>query len=931
MTAETNVGDRAEMMMNATTTIGLTPLRRLAALAAAVVLASAALALSAAAADAAFGIKGIDGGIVSEDGKASTQAGAQPYEVWTKIDFNTTTDPWGMEVPDESFKTVEAELPPGLLGNPAATPRCTMHDFMVGDILQQGACADETVIGVAALDTTFGQWLYAPIYNLETDPDQPARFGFHVLSATILLNPKVRTGSDYGITIEIPTISQGLPVKGTELRFWGVPADPSHDDVRGKCMDLVGPTGGECESEADPLAFLTNPTSCVGPVETSVRVNSWQEPAVWHEASYLSHEPEGGPVIGFEGCEEVPFEPSFEVSVQPGEAASPSSLDVGIHLPQHGEPGELATSHLKKAVVTLPEGVTLNAAGAGGLGACSPSEAGIGNTAAIACPDASKIGTVEIDSPLLGEPMLGSVYLGKQGDNPFGSLFAIYLAAEAEGVVVKLPGKIDADASSGRVTATFDNAPQLPFSDLRVSLFGGDGAVLTAPDACGSYSAAGTFTPWSGAAPVVTADSLAVTQGPGGGPCPNGSFEPRFSAGTANPVAGRFSPFVMSLVREDGSQAITGVEATLPQGLLAKLAGVPYCPEAALASIPTAEGSGAGQLAAPSCPAASRVGGLAVASGAGQTPLYLDTGSVYLAGPYKGAPMSLAVVTPALAGPFDLGNVLVRAALHVDPSTAQVKAVSDPLPTMLAGVPLNLREVRVRIDRPEFTLNPTSCDPGAVAGSLRGSGGAVAAVRDRFQAASCGRLGFRPRMKVSLTGGTGRAGNPKLQAVVRPRRGDANLAKVVVALPRSIFLDQSHIRTVCTRVQYRADSCPAGSIYGRAVARTPLLDKPLSGPVYLRSSDNPLPDLVVRLRGQIEVELSGRIDSVDGGLRTTFNVIPDAPLNKFTLQMKGGSRSLLVNSRNLCRAPGEAKVRTEGQNGKTHDFRLSLGARCKGR
>jgi hypothetical protein len=893
----------------------------------ALVAACALLGLLANGASAAFGIKGFDGEVTVEGGGPAEQAGSHPFEASTTIEFNETTSN-GLPVPDGSLKDIETQLPAGLVGNPKATPRCSLSAFQEGsNPLELGTCPDSSAVGTSVLQTPLGPF-NAPVYNLVPAPGQPARFGFHILSASIILNASVRTGEDYGLTIRIPNASQGLSVLGTTLHLWGVPANPIHDAERGKCMTLAGPSGAQCPSDADELPFLTNPTSCTGPVSTKLAVNSWQEPSRFSNASFLSHKP-GGEPVGASGCADLPFEPSLEVAVRPGSAASPSALDVTVHLPQHEGVNELATAHLRKAVVRLPQGVTVNTAAANGLASCSVAQIGIKSASPVSCSNAAKIGTAEVISPLLDDPLRGGVYLAKQSENPFGSLLAVYVVAEADGVLLKLAGKIDTDPATGQVTATFDDDPQLPFSDLKVSFFGGDGAALAAPSACGTYSASGVFTPWSGTAPVSDGDSFTIVKGPNGGPCPTGGFAPRLSAGTTKPTAGSYSPFALSLSREDGTQALTGLDLKLPRGLLAKLAGIPYCPDATLATLPSAAGSGAAQLASPSCPAASRVGAVAVAAGTGPAPVFVNTGRAYLAGPYKGAPLSLAFVVPALAGPFDLGNVAVRAALRVNPETAQVEAVSDPIPTILSGIPLNLRQIRISIDRDGFTVNPTSCDPSSVSGTATGAGGGAAAVGDRFQVGSCASLALAPKLSLSVKGARRRGGFPRLRAVLSAKPGQANLRRVSVALPHSEFLAQSHIRTVCTRVQFAAHACPAGSVYGFARAFSPLLDEPLSGPVYLRSSSHKLPDLVAALHGQIDIDLVGRIDSVKGGLRDTFEAIPDAPVTRFELAMKGGKKSLLENSRDLCTAgSGRVTVEIDGQNGKTADQRPTLAAGC---
>ncbi|HEY4561850.1 MAG TPA: hypothetical protein VIJ36_02670, partial [Thermoanaerobaculia bacterium] len=432
--------------------------------------------------------------------------------------------------------------------------------------------------------------------------------------------------------------------------------------------------------------------------------------------------------------------------------------------------------------------------------------------------------------------------------------------------------------------------------------------------------------------------SFTVSADAKGAPCPPERFSPAFGGATENPLAGTYSPFNLSFSREDGEVQLEGLAATLPPGLLGSLKGIPYCPEAALAAVSGALGAGAAQEASPSCPTASRLGTVTVGAGAGPNPFYTQSGKAYLAGPYKGAPLSLAVIAPAVAGPFDLGSVVVRNALRVDPESTQITAVSDPLPQILHGIPLDLRDVRVALDRPSFTLNPTSCDPMAIEATLTSTKGTSAERSERFQVGACKRLAFGPGLSLRLKGGTHRAQHPALRAVLRmPTKGaNANIARTSVALPHSEFLAQAHIRTVCTRVQFAAGAgngteCPKGSVYGHAAAISPLLDEPLEGPVYLRSSNHTLPDLVAALGGQIDVDLVGRIDSArDGGIRTTFATVPDAPVSKFVLSMQGGRKGLLENSTDLCRSPHRATVAMDAHNGKTADSRPVLRVRCRG-
>jgi hypothetical protein len=441
---------------------------------------------------------------------------------------------------------------------------------------------------------------------------------------------------------------------------------------------------------------------------------------------------------------------------------------------------------------------------------------------------------------------------------------------------------------------------------------------LSNPRTCGKKTTTATLSSYSGQT-VVSTDSFDISRDGNGAPCPGYGFNPTLTAGTDSPVSGGFSAFDLRLQRTDSDSEFRSLSSlSLPPGLSASLRGTTYCPDSALDGADTSKNpghTGAQELAAPSCPASSRIGSATVGAGAGPDPFYVTSGKAYLAGPYKGAPLSLAVSVPAVAGPFDLGNVIVRSALFVDPSDASLRAVSDPFPTILDGIPLQIKDIRLSVDRPHFMLNPTNCNQMSIDGTVLSTENQSANVHSRFQVGECAALGFKPKLALRLKGGTKRSDHPKFQATLRARPGDANIDRVSVALPHSEFLDQAHIGTVCTRPQFAAGKCPAASVYGYARAITPLLDKPLEGPVYLRSSDNKLPDLVADLNGQIHIVLDGRIDTVNGGIRNTFDVVPDAPVTKFTLNMKGGKKGLLVNSTNICKSVSRATVKVKGQNG----------------
>ena len=866
------------------------------------------LALGAGSAGAAFGIENFDGEVTAnEAGDPATQAGSHPYEAFIEFDVPMHKD-FGLcfeseffvcNVPDGAFKDVEVKLPPGFVGNANAVPACNQADFTSIFVTN---CPANTVIGTFALRGNGPELPHEGlVHNLTSGPNEPARFGFLVAFTTIVLRPTIRTGGDYGLTVTIPDSAQALPVTGSELRFWGVPGDPSHDADRG------GPFQGTVRP------FLSNPTSCTGPVLTTLRMNSWQEPNSYHEASFLSHNAANEPV-GVERCDQVPFNPSLAVEANLGKADSSAAFKVKLQVPQSQAREGLATSALRKAVVRLPQGVSVNTSGAAGLEGCSEAQFGLHANEPAHCPDASKIGTAKITTSLLEDPLEGALYLAEQKSNPFGSLLAAYLVAEGRGVILKQAARLDLDPNTGQITATFENVPQLPFSEVELGFFGGPRGVLINPGSCGDHAYTSTLTSWSGRI-VNTIGSFAVDQN-----CDRRGFNPSLSAGTTNPVAGAYAPFAFNVGRNDGERDVSAIGASLPTGELARLAGVPLCPE------PNA--------VAGSCPAASRIGQLNVAVGAGPEPLWVPQPgkaptAVYLAGPYKGDPYSVVFSVPAQAGPFDLGTVAVRAAVHIDPITAQVSVRSDPLPQILRGVPIDYRQIRVRVDRPEFMFNPTNCQEQAVASTIVSDTGGAVTPASRFQVGSCGNLQFKPRLYTRLFGGTKRGAHPRLRAVLKARPGHANVGRVALTLPRSELFDQTHIRSVCRGAQSASGTCPRASIYGSAKVFSPLLDRPLEGPVYLRASSHRLPDLVADLHGQVDIELAGRIDSVRGMIRATFATVPDAPLSTFVLHMKGGKKGLLVNSTDVCRGMHRARVRLTGHNGKRRDRRPRVRANCR--
>jgi hypothetical protein len=893
-----------------------------------------------------FGFEGFSIAAHNRDGTPYTEAAGHPYSLTVSGYFNTALvglhereDPGQpLAFPIEEPKVIATVLPPGLIGNPQAVPPCSLADFWVAHCPAESQLGTITVIINPQAESESSYFSdRTSLYNLSPEAGHAATLGFNaIVGNPFVLNSGVETGGGYGVLTT--TESGSVLLTGFSLELWGVPADPQHNVLRGyECTNFDNCTHRTPDTTTAPeRPFLRLPTACPAtPLTASASADSWETPGVFASTTASLSAPNG--------CNAVPFAPSIEARPTTNLPDAPTGLDVDLHVPQNEAPKGRAAADLKDVMMSLPQGLRLNPSSANGLGACTEAQIELHGPSAPTCPDASKLGTVEVDTPLLDHPLPGSVYLGQPHENPFGSLLALYAVVNdpVSGVIVKLPGKVEADPATGQLTTRFEENPQLPFEDFHLHLFAGAQGSLRTPSVCGTYKSTASLTPWSApesGPPAEKSDEFAIA----GSCAENEGSEPNspsFDAGTESPQAGKFSPFSFKLHREDGSQEFRSIETTLPPGLTGKLAGIAYCPEGAIAQAKSREhdGGGAEEIASPSCPASSEVGTVEVAAGAGPDP-YHTTGHAYLAGPYNGAPLSLAIVTPAVAGPFDLGDVLVRTALQVNPETAQITAKSDEIPHILQGIPLDVRSVVLKMSRPNFTLNPTDCDELAFSGSALSVLGNAAPLAQRFQVGGCSALPFKPKLALSLKGKTTRAGHPALKAVLTMKPGEANVASAQVTLPRSEFLDNAHIKTVCTRVQFGegttpGERCPAGSVYGHARAITPLLEKPLEGPVYLRSSSHTLPDLVAALNGQIQVVLDGRVDSIHGGIRNTFEVVPDAPVSKFTLEMQGAKKGLLENSENLCSAKAKthATVAFTAQNGKSSDTTPALANGCKGK
>ncbi|MGA8744429.1 MAG: hypothetical protein WB507_01015 [Solirubrobacterales bacterium] len=814
-------------------------------------------------------------------------------------------------------------MPTGVIGLPQAMPKCSAADFADQE------CPPETQIGAAVISINaeppgtsgFGR---IAIFNLEPHPGEAGLFGFTfpLLRFPVYQSINSRTESDYGLDVGTVNITHLLPLAFVEENIWGVPASPEHDAERmptgwESFFDGINPPTPSTELE---VPFINNPTTCGQQnLTANVTVLSYDK-----GVTHASH-----PYPPTTGCDQLSFNPSLYAQPTTTATDSASGLDVDLQVPQQLSPEVASPSEIRATTVALPSGFSINPNAADGKTSCSNAEAEIGTRLEAQCPEDSKVGTVSVDSSALPGPIPGYIYLG----TPLpGDRYRLILTANGYNVHVKLPGSVLANEQNGQVTVSFQDLPQTPFSAFNMHFFGSERGLLATPEKCGTYGVSSTFTPWDNLLSEQTSTQyFTLSSGPGDSSCPASSrpFNPTFSAGVADRTGGAHSPFSVVLKRPDGDQNLSGLDVTTPPGLAATLAGVSYCPDATLAAAATSV-SGLSELASPSCPASSRIGTASTASGAGDHPLYLP-GQVYLAGPYKGAPLSLAVITPAVSGPYDLGNVVVRAALQVNPVNAQITAVTDPLPQIIDGIPLRLRQIQVDLNRPQFALNPTNCSQFAVQAKIFGNQGAEADPAAPFQVANCAEMPFGAKLQLMLHGGTKRAQTPALTAVLTARPGEANIAKTVVTMPNSIFLDNAHVRGPCTKVQFAANSCPPGSILGTAKAESPLLAQPLEGNVYLATGyGHKLPDILAALKGQVNINLDGRVDSVHQSLRTSFEAVPDVPVTRFVLNLRGGSRGLLENSANLCAKVQRATVNMTGQNNLRTNTKPKLQLSCGG-
>jgi DNA-binding beta-propeller fold protein YncE len=875
-----------------------------------------------------------------------SQAGSHPFAVTTRFLVNGESDgnlPLGMRPKD-----YYVELPAGFAGSVAKIPRCKISE-MESDFYSQGLpfCPTASQVGViryflpAPGTGRLEEQLLDPVYNMVPAPGAPAELAFSFVSSfPIPVTVQLRSDGDYGISAEVRNVSEQQEIAGAEMTLWGAPASPAHDRERFRPEGFAIGHGLPGNAEGGPLPagtpevpFLNNPTRCGAVQEATVMGDSWLHPGKLAE--------DGRPVPGSEnwvtahtqmypdgitGCSKLTFEPRIEVEPSTSVADSPMGMTVAIRVPQSEDPNNLATPPLKDATVTLPQGVSIDPSAANGLGGCTPAQIKLHSEAAPECPNASQIGKLELTTPLLPEPPLsGRIYLSSEHA---GNVFHIFLVIAGQGVLIKLEGSVEANEQTGQIVSRFTENPQLPFSELKLTFYGGSDAALASPQQCGTYATTSALEPWSqeGAErelghALTTPSPLSEFKIESG--CA-GAFAPTFSAGTTNPTAGGFSPFSLTFSRKDGEQDLDGVSLTLPPGLTGKLAGVQECSNA---QIEAAEhSSGIAEQANPSCPAASQLGPVQTGAGPGEKPFYVG-GKVYLTGPYKGAPFGLVEIVPALAGPFDLGTVVVRQTIKIDPHTAQGIVGSNPLPTIIDGIPLRLRTVHVELNRPEFMLNPTNCSQLQITGTLTGEQGASAPQSVPFEVGNCATLPFKPAFTAFTRAKTSKEDGASLVIKVTQKPGEANIHKVDLELPVALPSRNSTLQKACTEAQFNANpaGCPEGSVIGTATAVTPVLQTPLTGPAYLVSHGGAaFPDVEYVLQadergGDVEIVLDGKTQIKKGITYSHFETVPDAPVSSFETTLPEGSHSILTTEypgrTNLCALSLVMPTTMVGQNG----------------
>ncbi len=891
-----------------------------------------------------FGVEEYGLALEEAGGAPTTQAGSHPFQITGTIALDQGPDASSLNAPPqagpaEEAKDIVARMPPGMIADPASVPRCLLWEFLESDGLgERPECSQQTAVGVASVtaqEPGSGTYTFAaPIFNIEPEAGEPARFGFVFQQGAVpvFLNTSVRSGpgEDWGVDLNTNDLPRSVGLISVRVTFWGAPSRTVHGAARGwGCLDAAR---GEREhayepckryvEELHPPALLTLPTSCTGPLRSSVRADSWDAPG--EQVTFPSSEV----LPALSGCEQLQFSPSISTEPTTHAASSASGLAFDLSFDSEGllDADSLAQSDLQKTVVGLPPGVTIDPSAGVGLGACTAAQfaaATLSSVAGVGCPEDSRLGTVEIETPLLFTTVYGTMYLAQPYENPFsepghpgGSLIAIYVVARSRaerGILVKLSGKVSADPVTGQLTVTFENDPELPFGRFNFHFKEGQQAPLITPSTCGTYTTQAQLTPFSEPAePLLDASSFQITSGSQGSACPAAGlppFEPKIQALTLNNDAGVFSPLSIELSRSDAMQEIADYSTDLPVGITANLTGVPFCPETDIEA--SRHRTGVQEENEPSCSQASLIGHSLVGTGVGSVLDYVP-GKLYLAGPYHGDPFSVVSVTSAVVGPFDLGTIVIRFALAIDPYTAQVRidpTGSEPIPTIIDGIVTHVRDIRVSIDRPDFTLNPTSCQAKPVSSALTSDHGQTVTVSTPFQAVKCPELSFKPTFRASTKGKTSRVDGASLSVSLKMpiKLGEqSNIRQVKVELPKQLPSRLTTLQKACTEAQFNTDpaGCPTASKIGYASATTPILPVPLTGPaIFVSHGGEAFPSLILVLQGYgVTIDLVGSTYiSPKGITSTTFKTVPDQPVGGFQLTLPQGPYSALTAIGDLCK------------------------------
>jgi hypothetical protein len=880
-----------------------------------------------------FGLAFFDVDSVEEGGEVDDQAGSHPFELTTSLAFNVS----GRESPsakngdgewplaNAATKDIEVAFPPGLIGDPQAVPRCSQQAFLEGENLN---CPVDTQVGTVRphFYGAFHSAVY-PVFNLAPPAGAPAELGFSVSQigrVTIFFHEQRNAHGEYRLVASLNGIPESGPLQSAALTLWGVPAEASHDLERegtvgdgGQqdsefCKPLVEFEGEvekqtRCVSDAPAKPFLTLPAQCRSDgLSLEIFTDSWEG-----ESQSISP----GPVVANEltGCEQLAFTPSLTLTPETTQAQTPSGYTVELHLPQNEAPAGLAAAELRDAEVTLPTGVVVSPSATNGLLACTPVQFALSSNSAAACPPQSQIGTVEITTPILSSPLEGEIFLGEAECHPCspaqaqeGKLIRLQLQAQGSGVTVKLEGAAAIDQSTGQLTVTFRESPQLPFEDLKLTLNGGSRAPLANTSMCGvPLAASSSLTPYSSETPAQPSSEPFELSG-----CPAPSFQPSFIAGTTNNQAGGFSPLTLRLSRTDQEEDLQSLSVRLPPGLIGMLSKVPLCPPA--------------QAQAGACEAQSEIGSATVGAGPGAEPAFVN-GDVYLTGPQEGAPFGLSIVVPAQVGPLDLGTIVVGAKIEVDPTTAALTIDSGPLPQSLDGIPLQLKTVNLDIDREGFIFNPTDCRALQFEGTAESGQSLAASISSRFQAANCAALAFKPRLSGLTHAKTSKAHGAYLHLRIASASHQANIAKVKVDLPKQLTPRLSTLQHACLAAVIEANParCPAASVIGSVTIITSVLHQPLVGPVYVVSrGGSAMPELEFVVQGEgVTVDVVGQTRIQHGILAGTFSSLPDVPISTLGLVLTEGPHSLLTanlppgSHAGLCGRTLAMPTAITGQNG----------------